>query len=285
MDYDYTVAITQAERNFSKARTQAFWSSLLDKVFGRSTDLLDFNEVKHKLRLSDERYLGRQDVPLDNIVGSVGRYRDFTRKFLPKRSVNRDRWKAVDMMTLQQGYPPIELYKVGEAYFVIDGNHRVSVARANDMDTIEAFVTELRTPVPFDKDTRNEDLLIKEGYAHFLRETKLQRHFPDAEVTLTEPTNYREILHHIQVHHYFMGINCNCPVSWDDAVISWYETFYRPMIRAIQEHNILAEFPNRTASDLYVWLVRHQALIQDVYGGEPLTPEATVDHFIDKLNS
>ncbi|MFP4322760.1 MAG: hypothetical protein ACLFTK_09925 [Anaerolineales bacterium] len=285
MDYDYSVAVTQAERHFSKARTQAFWSNLIDKVFGRSTDLLDFNEVKHKLRLNDEHYLGRQDVPLDNIVGSVGRYRDFTRKFLPKRSVNRDRWKAVDMMTLQKGYPPIELYKVGDAYFVIDGNHRVSVARANNMKTIEAFVTELRTPVPFDKDTRAEDLLIKEGYAHFLRQTRLLRHFPDAQVILTEPTNYREILHHIQVHHYYLGINCDCPVEWDEAVMSWYETVYLPMVRAIREYGILAEFPNRTEADLYVWLLRHQALIQEVYGGAPPSPQDTVGDFIDKLHS
>lgn len=283
MDFDYTATISQAERDYVRARNQAFWSNIWSMLKGESTELLDFQEVRYKLRLSDERYLGRQEIPLDNIVGSVGRYKDFTRKFLPKRSVSRDRWKSVDVMTLTKGYPPIEVYKVGDAYFVLDGNHRVSVARANDMATIEAYVTEFVTDVPFDKNTTPEELFLKEGYAYFLRQTGIKRLRPESEVYLTEAINYAEIIEHIQVHHYFLGLECQCPVPMDDAVASWYDNVYTPMVSAIRESHILDNFPNRSETDLYVWLIRHQGEMQEAYGGDPASPDETLDNFLEQL--
>src|SRR5574341_1119270 len=131
-----SVTSSQAEQDYQRARTQAFWSAIWAKLRGQPLELLSFEEVRHRLRLHDERSLGVQEIPLDHIVGSVGRYQDFDRNFFPKKNSNKDRWKAVDALTLgMQGFPPIELYKVGAAYFVIDGNHRVSVARATGMAT------------------------------------------------------------------------------------------------------------------------------------------------------
>src|SRR5438045_9127127 len=86
-----------------------------------------------------------------------------------------------------EGFPPIDVYKVGDVYFVIDGNHRVSVARQLGAKTIEAYVTELPTSVPFEPDTQPDDLLIKEGYADFLRKTHLDQLRPGSQVLLTEP--------------------------------------------------------------------------------------------------
>jgi hypothetical protein len=285
VEYDYIAAQSQAERDFQKARNQAFWSTVWARIRGESTELLSFEEVRQKLRLGDERYMGRQEIPLDHIVGSVGRYQDFTRKFLPKKSVNRDRWKAVDALTLgSTGFPPIEVYKVGNAYFVLDGNHRVSVAQANGMTYIEAYVTEWITDVPFDIDTKPEDLFIKEGLAYFLRQTKLKSIRPDSDVVLTEPSRYPTILSHIEVHHYFMGLNCQCPVTWIEAVGSWYDKVYMPMVMGIRKHNMLADFPDRTEADLYVWLIQHQAEMREAYGGDPMSPEDTVEDFIDKTH-
>lgn len=287
MDFDYASAITQAERNFSKARAKAFWSTLWSRLSGHSAsdELLSFEEVKRKLRLSDERYLGLHDVPLDKIVGSVGRYRDFTRKFLPKKTVNRDRWKAVDMMTLGKGYPPIELYKIGDAYFVLDGNHRVSVARANELETIEAYVTELRTEVPFDSTTTATELFAKEAFAYFLRETRIRILRPEAEVILTEAVNYGEILEHIRVHHYYLGLDCDCPVPWYEGVASWYDHIYQPLVQVIREHDMLEEFPDRSEADMYVWLIRHQAALQEEYGGDPASPEAIAVDFLQRYKA
>ena len=273
----------QTEQDYSKARSQAFWASIWDRLRGETSELLNFEEVRQRLRLNDERYLGLQDIPLDNIVGSVGRYKDFTRKFLPKGSINKDRWKAVDALALgQSGFPPIEVYKVGDAYFVLDGNHRVSVARSIGMPAIEAYVTELRTDVPFDKHTTPKDLFIKEGYARFLRETHLKTLRPDSELLLTEPGNYQAILEHIEVHRYFVGINCGCPPTWEEAVTSWYDNVYMPVVRAIRQHNMLEDFPDRTEADLYVWIIWHQEELTEHYIDPSVTLDDTVMDFIEK---
>lgn len=286
MNSDSNTTRAQAERDFQRARNQSFWTDIWARLSGQSMELLSFEEVKQKLRLQDDHYLGLQEIPLDNIVGSVGRYKDFNRKFLPKRSINKDRWKAVDALTIGvQGIPPIEVYKVGDAYFVIDGNHRVSVARAAGMPTIEAYVTEYRTDVPFERETVAGDLFIKQGYAEFLRQTKLKLLRPDSEVILTEPGRYPQILNHMEVHHYYMGLECQCPVTWEEAVASWYDHVYLPMVEKIREYKILDDFPKRTEADLYVWLVKHQGIMQENYGGNPMSPSETVDDFLDKLNA
>ncbi|MCL4877882.1 MAG: hypothetical protein KJ064_14595 [Anaerolineae bacterium] len=286
MDTDFSSVQSQAELDFQRARNRAFWSDLIDRLRGKNVDLLNFDEVKQKLRLRDDRYLGLQDIPLEKIVGSVGRHNDFNRRFLPRKSISKERWKAVDALTMSMtGFPPIEVYKVGDVYFVVDGNHRVSVARANNMETIEAYVTEFKTDVPLDEHTTPEDLFAKAAYADFLAKTNLKKLRPDSEVILTEPVRYPQILNHIEVHHYFLGLDCECEPTWEEGVASWYDNIYMPMVRAIRRHNMLKDFPDRTEADLYVWLIKHQGIMHDLYGGDPMSPEETVDDFLEKLRS
>ncbi|HVO41573.1 MAG TPA: hypothetical protein VMT34_03065, partial [Aggregatilineales bacterium] len=207
MDPDSVASAVESARNFGRARQAAFWEAVWGLLTGKSIDLLRFEEVKHRLRLRDERYLGLQEIPVDKIIGSVGRPRDFTRTFLPRTNAIRSRWQRLDALARgPEGFPPIEVYKVGDAYFVLDGNHRVSVARQLDAKTIEAYVTELPTSIPIDANTTADDLLQKEGYADFLAQTHLDKIRPDSSVILTEPSRYREIIEHISVHRYFMGI-------------------------------------------------------------------------------
>ncbi len=284
MDPDSSVAMMEAARNFNKARMSAFWQEVWSFLTGKSVDLLSFEEVKHRLRLRDERYLGLQEVDLDKVVGSVGRYKDFTRSFLPRTNAIRSRWQRLDAMARgPQGFPPIEVYKVGAVYFVVDGNHRVSVARQLGAKTIEAYVTELPTPVPLEPNTQPDDLIKKEGYANFLRKTRLDQLRPGSEVLLTEPARYEQLIEHISVHRYFMGIEQNREVGWDEAVASWYDNVYMPLIELIRKHDVLSHFPGRTEADLYAWLIKHQEALRLHLGGELLTPEETVDDFLSKL--
>jgi hypothetical protein len=276
--------MADAARHFTKARMAAFWQEVWAHLTGKSIDLLRFEEVKRRLRLHDERYLGLREIPLEKIVGSVGRYRDFTRTFLPRTNAVKSRWQRLDAMARgPEGYPPIEVYKVGDAYFVIDGNHRVSVARQLGAKTIEAYVTELPTPVPIDENTTNEDLIKKEAYAEFLRRTRLETLRPGAEILLTEPDRYRQLLEHISVHRYFMGIDQNREVTWEEAVGSWYDNVYMPMVELIRAHNVLQYFPGRTEADLYAWLIKHQEALRLHHGGDYMTPEETVEDFLSKL--
>jgi hypothetical protein len=284
MDPESSLAQSESQRNFARARMGAFWEEFRALLTGRSIDLLRFEEVKHALRLRDERYLGLQEIPLDKIVGSVGRYRDFTRSFLPRTNAIRSRWQKLDAMARgPQGFPPIEVYKVGEVYFVSDGNHRVSVAHQLGNKTIEAYVTELPTPVPIDETTTPDELSRKQGMAEFLQKTNLTALRPDAVIDLTEPGRYRQFLEHIDVHRYFMGIDQDRPVTYLEAVASWYDHVYMPMINLIRNYEILDHFPGRTEADLYAWLIKHQEALRLAYGGEWRTPEETVEDFITKM--
>jgi hypothetical protein len=284
MNPDSTAATLESARNFGRARQSAFWQEIWGLLTGKSIDLLRFEEVKHRLRLRDERYLGLQEIPVEKIIGSVGRYRDFTRSFLPRTNAIRSRWQRLDALARgPEGFPPIEVYKVGDVYFVLDGNHRVSVARQLGAKTIEAYVTELPTSIPIDENTTADDLLTKEGYAEFLAQTRLDKLRPDSNVQLSEPSRYREIIEHISVHRYFLGMDKNAPVAWDVAVGSWYDNVYMPMIRLIREHNVLESFPGRTEADLYAWLIRHQEALRLQFGGDWATAEETVEDFLDHL--
>jgi hypothetical protein len=284
VDSESHLAMAEAARNFQQARLSAFWEAFWAMMRGKSIDLLSFDEVRHRLRLRDERYVGLQEIPIDKIIGSVGRYKDFTRTFLPRTNSVRSRWQRLDAMARgAEGFPPIEVYKVGDAYFVSDGNHRVSVARQLGANTIEAFVTELPTSVPLDADTKPDDLLIKEGYAEFLRQIHLDVLRPGSQVILTEPARYRELIEHIKVHKYFMGLEQKHDISWEEAVVSWYDNVYMPLVNLIRDHDVLSQFPGRTEADLYAWLIKHQEAVRLQMGGEVLTPEETVEDFLSKL--
>ena len=123
--------IHTAIQDFQSARQRASVQEILARFTGKSTQLLSYEDVAEKLKLRIRTERGIQHIPLDSIVGSVGRYTDFTRTFLPRRAGDQERWAGVRAAFLErgEGLPPIEVYKVGEVYFVIDGNHRVSVAR------------------------------------------------------------------------------------------------------------------------------------------------------------
>ena len=286
MDPDSPLPTVEAARHFSSARLQAFWQEAWALLTGKSIDLLGFEEVRQRLRLRDKRYLGLQEIPIDKIVGSVGRYKDFTKSFLPRTNAVRSRWQRLDAMARgSMGYPPIDVIKVGDAYFVEDGNHRVSVAKQLGARTIEAYVTEMPTPVSFDANTKPDDLIIKQGYIDFLRDTHLDKLRPDSQVILTEPSRYRKLIEHISVHKYFMGIEQGRDPSWEEAVVSWYDHVYMPMIELIRNHDILEYFPGRTEADLYAWLVRHQEALRLSLGGESPTPEEAVEDFVKKLET
>ncbi|HKJ28419.1 MAG TPA: hypothetical protein VJ965_12325, partial [Anaerolineales bacterium] len=117
------------------------------KRAGESEELLVFDDVRRTLNLAHPNVRRLDNIPLDAIVGSVNRYHDFNRKFYPLSDSDEDRWARVKELMETRGLEPIEVYQIGEVYFVLDGNHRVSVARQLEAKSIEAYVTEFRTNV------------------------------------------------------------------------------------------------------------------------------------------
>ena len=141
MNEDDALIRSEAQRDWERARQAAFFEDLLCIFSVNSGDLLAFEDVRKNLRLGQKDYKGVQEIPLDQVRGSVGRYRDFTKTFLPRIDTMRQRWQRVNAVANARGLEPIDVYKVGDAYFVLDGNHRVSVARSTHMKTILAHVS------------------------------------------------------------------------------------------------------------------------------------------------
>ncbi len=253
----------ESKIEFSQARRRAFIEEWFSFFTGRSNDLLSFEAVKTSLQLQDSSYRGLQEIELDKIVGSTGRYRDFTRTFLPKNDLTEQRWQRVDAVAHSgNGFPPIEVYKVGEVYFVRDGNHRVSVARAHGAKTIEAYVIEYKTSVPIDNQDDLDDILLKMEHTEFFETTRLDQLRPEQDIRFTEPGRYWLVKEHIAFHKYVREVECHCEISDEEAVGSWYDNVYLPLVQLIREREILKYFPGRTEADLYAWLILHRAVLE-----------------------
>lgn len=263
--------------DFRRARRRADAQRVLALISGQDERLLSYDEVRRQLRAVETARQELAYIPLDAIVGSVGRYQDFTRQFMPRNETDEGRWVGVQRaMTGLAGVPPIEVYRLGDAYFVKDGNHRVSVARQLGAERIEAYVTEVATRVPFTPDMNQDDLIVASEFAQFLEQTNLDALRPGADLRATEPGSYPELLEHISVHRYFMGIDLSRPVEWEEAVEHWYDAVYLPVARAIRQHDLLDGFPGRTEADLYLFLSEHRGKLQREFGwsiGGPLLAE------------
>ena len=248
-----------AQRDFERAQARAVLERMVGQLRGQPTDLLPFDLVRDKLSLLPSSDRGLRDIPLDHIVGSEGRYNEFTRSFMPRKRRMRDRWKRVYAEVHgAKGLPPIDVYQVGDVYFVRDGNHRVSVAREMGAKSIEAHVTEYTGAVPIEADTTLDDLVLKAERTRFLQHTHLDELHPEAQVELTCPGCYEKLEEHIAVHGYFLGKDRQCDICWKEAVNSWYENVYMPMVRVIREQGVLNDFPGRTEADLYLWIMEHR---------------------------
>lgn len=270
--------ISAAIADFRSARNQADLKELIGRITGESTQLLSFDEVKQMLRLQSSVDIGLRDIPLDAIVGSVGRYTDFTKGFLPKREIRPERWARVKVAASGMvGLPPIDVYKIGEVYFVQDGNHRVSVARQLGASHIQAYVTQVQTSVPLTADTSPDDLILKAEYAIFLEKTQLDLLNPKPDLTTTIPGQYQNLLEHIEVHRYYMGLEHHKEVPFIEAASHWFQAVYLPVVETIRKLGILRHFPNRTETDLYLWISKHRAELEDTLGWQIKTEYAASD--------
>ncbi|MFU8826757.1 MAG: universal stress protein [Brevefilum sp.] len=262
---EYSRALEDFRRARAKARLQHLWADFT----GESLDLLRFDEITQKMHTHGLSSKGRQEIPVDAIVGSVNRYQDFDRNFLPLHDTDEERWanvKAAMTSPSSMGLPPIQVYKIGEAYFVLDGNHRVSIAKQMGIEQIEAYVTEIKTKIPLSPEDSPDDIILKAEYTNFLENTKIDEIIPDIEFKVTFPGQYFILEEHIKVHRHYMGLEQQREIPWEEAVWHWYEHVYIPIVDIIRQQNLLMEFPERTETDLYIWILDHQTYLQEQMG-------------------
>ncbi len=272
--------------DYQRARQSAEIQELLARLSGNPEDaaLLSYDEVRHQLQATTKGSEQLAEIPLDAIVGSVNRYDDFTRKYLPKKNVDQGRWARVMASTQGlTGLPPIEVYQIGDVYFVNDGNHRVSVARQIGNQSIQAYITKVDTRVDLPLDIKPEGLIIKGEYVRFLEKTKLDLSVPDLDLSVTKPGAYPTLLEHIAVHRHYLGNDQQREIPFPEASEDWYKKVYRPVLDIIKGRDLLRDFPDRTSADLYLWAADHQAALRDQIGWD-IGTEATLSDITDRYS-
>lgn len=273
----------EVRHDFERARRNAFLHDLLAVFQRRPNDLIPYHEVRQRVAPEGESYRGLQTVRLDQIVGSMDRFTDFNRAFLPRRGFIAGRWQNVDRAYYQDvQLPPIQLYKVGDVYFVKDGNHRVSVARQRGQEFIDAEVIEGHIRAPLRASMSADELLLQAEYAEFLRRTDLDRIVPDHDIRPTALGRYDEIWEHIEGHRGWLEAIRHHPVNVEDAVEDWYRHIYQPIVRTARERGIVDRFPDHTEADIYLWVIRHRWELERQLGHD-IGPAASAADYAEQV--
>ncbi|HKW08561.1 MAG TPA: ParB N-terminal domain-containing protein, partial [Candidatus Dormibacteraeota bacterium] len=207
----------RAIQDFDAARARAFRRSLTGILTGRAQRLRSIDPLLRAAGFEGRSFGGVHEIPLDRVIGSAApdfKSGDFDPGFLPINRRMRERWTRIyQAMVEGDELPPIDVYKVDDNYYVIDGHHRVSVARNLGRPTINARVINVRTRAPLPPGTDAEALLKAAEYAAFLEETQLHRTRPQARLECSRLGRYDEIMQHILGHRYFMSLEEGRPVT------------------------------------------------------------------------
>jgi hypothetical protein len=257
----------QVRADFERARHKAVFHHILAILARRSNELVPYHEVRQRVSPERESYRGLQTVPIDQIIGSMDRFHDFDREFLPRQRHTAGRWQNIDRAYYQdRQLPPIQLYKVGDVYFVKDGNHRVSVAREKGQEFIDAEVIEGHVRAPLNSTMRPEELLLQAEYAEFLRRTDLDRLRPDHDIRPTSLGRYDEMLEQIEGHRDWLAAIRHRPVTLPEAAADWYDHNYLPIVEVARTSGMTERFSHRTEADIFLWVMRHRWELEEQYG-------------------
>ena len=272
---------TEAKDKFERARFISLLNNLRSFTSGRENELLSFEEISKGLNLYNQRYLGVKTVALNDIVGSIDRYKDFDRHFLPKKAHLEHRWSNIYSAYKKNiNLPLVRLYKVGNIYFVLDGNHRVSVAKRIGMKYIDAEVTEFITKIPVSREMDPIDVFLLAEREKFLNLTKLKENRPDIKIRITVPGKYDYLLEQINNNMYNLNKDKKInekKITFEEAAVDWHDNIYLPAINIIDKYKIIKNFPNRTKSDLYVWINGHKYYLREKYGKDIGLADAAYD--------
>jgi len=211
-------------------------------------EIKSFKEKQISEEAVDRIDLGIKGVLVEKIVGSVGRYNDFDNQFRLKEDHEPYRLKRIkEAMNIGKSLPSVELFKIKDEYYVLDGNHRVAAAKEFGHSSINAHIIEY---IP-SKDTL-DNILYREK-TDFERKTDLS-----GSIKLTEVGQYAYLMEQISEHQHSMEEVAGEPVSLQNAAKDWYRTIYLPMVDIIKHSNLVKTFPKRTLTDLYAYISYHQ---------------------------
>jgi hypothetical protein len=233
---------TDAQFDFGRARRRRALSRLAARLRREPSDvnvILPFEEVVEALGRRGERRLGLQTIPLDSIVGTVDRSREFDRAFRPTSSRVRPRWERIATATRKgQAMPPIDVYRVGDLHFVRDGHHRVSVAREMGFEVIEAYVTDVITELGADKAIRLTDLTLKSHQRLFYERVPLP---PEAraQIKLSDEWRYAALAEAVEAWGFRTIQGTGEFRSREETALAWFHDEYEPVVEMLREADLV----------------------------------------------
>jgi len=239
---------------FPRARRRKAIRRIRDTIKQEDTaELLPLEEVTRRLRQFEQTYVGVRAIPVDRIVGTLDRTADYDRDFLPRRRGMGERWRRVEQVGAES-FPPIVVYEVDGQFFVVDGHHRVAIAKQLGMEFIDAEITRLRTRFPLPADADIAQVIFREQEGVFMEESGLARARPEAHIEVSRPHGYVELLERVQVHGYHLMMERGRAVPADEIAGDWYDWLYVPAVAAMREAGVLELFPQAREGDLFLWL-------------------------------
>lgn len=243
-----------ARSDFERSRRRANIARLAAWVRGQPGDVnevLPYDEVVSALGLVTERKLGLQVVPVAQIVGSVDRTRDFDRYFRPRSPALRARWQRLAAAQRRgEAMPPVELKKVGEMYFVVDGHHRVSIAFARGFATIDADVTEVVTRIGSGGIAVRSDLLLKDHRRLFLERVPLEGTERE-RIRFTNAWDYSVLAESVEAWGFRLIQEAGEYLSRAVVARRWFDEEFAPVIEMARAAGIMQ---SSTDAEVYLFV-------------------------------
>ncbi len=260
--------------SFSKAHRKDLYRRLARVVSGSApAPLPSFNDLRSRLHLFQQAYAGLQTIEVDKIVGTVDRSEDFDRDFLPRSPQTRERWERLERAFPSLGFPPISVYQVNDIYFVIDGNHRVALAKQRGAEFIDAEVTEIHTDIEIDENIDFERIIYLEQARRFMQQSGLERSRPMAQIDFSRPQGFIELLDVVKVHGYDLMMEQDRVLQPHEIAADWYDRVYLPAIESIRWEKLRELEPGSTEGDLFLWVLQRRRK-HDPQQGEQSLEEA-----------
>ena len=241
-----------AQTDFSRARRSRVLDRLAARMRREPADfhvILPFEEVVEALGYRGERPLGLQTITLDSIVGTVGRVRDFDRRFRPTSRRTRKRWERMATASRRgEAFPPIDVYRIGDVHFVKDGHHRVSIARAQGLPDIDAYVTDVFTELGADRKITLRDLPLKSHERLFFERVSLPSEARQ-QIKLDDETGFAMLAEQVEAWGFRLIQELREPLDRREVAERWFRDEYQPVVAMLREADLIGK---RTETEAYM---------------------------------
>ena len=239
-----------AQTDFTRARRKRVLDRLTARLRREPADfhlILPFEEVAKALGYRGERRLGLQTIPLETIVGSVDRTRDFDRRFRPTSRRTRTRWERMATAARRgEAFPPIDVYRIGDVHFVKDGHHRVSIARAQGLPDIDAYVTEVMTELGAERTITLRDLPFKSHQRLFFERVPLPADARE-RIELSDEEQFAMLAEQVEAWGFRVIQDLREPLERHEVAQRWFDDEYVPVVELLREADLIGKLTEAEA--------------------------------------